>query len=340
MKILITGNLGYIGSVLGDFLTSHNYHVSGLDSGYFKECLLDQEFQDIPTEIKDIRDLNLKDLINFDAVVHLAALSNDPIGELDSNLTYIINRDASINTAKLAKEAGVRRFVFVSTQSIYGISTSDEELLESGTKNPQTAYAKSKWEAEQIILGLKSADFTPIALRPSTVFGWSPRLRSDIVFNNLLLSGLTKGKIEVHSDGTPWRPIVHVTDLAESIRLSLEADAQIVSGEAFNIGKIGGNYTVREIAEAAELCLGDIETVFNTENIVDPRSYKVSFEKAREILNFEAKRELVESGREMLKKFESLNVIDNKLMGRLTNRLAQVAHLKNEGELDANLRFN
>ena len=186
---------------------------------------------------------------------------------------------------------------------------------------------------------MSNDDFTAVALRPSTVFGWSPRLRSDIVFNNLLMSGLAKGKIEVHSDGSPWRPIVHVTDLSEAIRLSLIADKLKVSGEAFNIGKISGNYTVKQIAEAASQCLKGVDTVFNTENIVDPRSYKVSFQKAFDILGFEAKRELVESGNEMLNNFRTLGLENSLLMGRLTNRLAQVAYLKNEEELDESLRF-
>ncbi len=340
MRVLITGNMGYIGTALGRYLIDSNFDVSGIDSGYFKNCLLGKEHIDIPTSIKDIRDVDVHDFLDFDAVVHLAALSNDPIGELDESLTYEINRDASINAAKLARKAKVKRFIFVSTQSIYGISKSEFELKETADKNPQTAYASSKWDAEKAILSLADDDFTSVAIRPSTVFGWSPRLRSDIVFNNLLMSGFTKQKIEVHSDGSPWRPIVHVTDLSEAIRLSLVVDRVKVSGESFNIGKIGGNYTVRQIAEAASQCLKGVDTVFNTERIVDPRSYKVSFQKAFEVLGFEAKRELVESGEEMIKNFKKLGIENNLIMGRLTNRLAQIAYLRNEGELDASLRFN
>ena len=340
MNVLVTGNQGYVGSVLGGYLNLYGIRTTGIDSGFYKECTLDGEYRDIYTDIKDVRDLTIEDFREIDAVVHLAALSNDPIGELNSSLTYAINRDSAINAAELAKVAGVKRFIFVSTQSIYGISTSEAELSESDLKNPQTAYAKSKWDAEQIILGMADDSFTPIALRPSTVFGWSPRLRSDIVFNNLLLSGFTKGIIEVHSDGSPWRPIVHVTDLCEAIRLSLVAEAEVVSGEAFNIGKIGGNYTVREIAEAAASCLGNVDVVFNTENIKDSRTYKVSFEKAKQILRFEAKRELVESGLEMIEKFNFLDIDKTELMGRLTNRLAEISQLKKGKKLDDELRFH
>ena len=339
MRILITGNLGYIGTELATHLLKHEMSVFGLDSGFYKKCLLVADHRDIPTNVKDIRDLSVQDFNGFDAVVHLAALSNDPIGELNASLTFQINGDASIKAAELARLAGVKKFIFVSTQSVYGISTSEEELDEFAAKNPQTAYAKSKWDAEQSILEMSSANYTTVALRPSTVFGWSPRLRSDIVFNNLLLSGLTKGTIEVHSDGTPWRPIVHVSDLAEAIRLTLIADKKVISANSFNIGKIGGNYTVREIALAAKECIGNIEIIFNTENIVDPRSYKVSFNRAFDALGFEAKRELVESGNEMLGKFKQHNLNENDLMGRLTNRLSQVSYLKQEGKVDESLRF-
>jgi nucleoside-diphosphate-sugar epimerase len=339
MRILITGNLGYIGTELSTHLLNHGMSVFGLDSGFYKDCLLVADHKDIPTKIKDIRDVSVEDFKGYDAVVHLAALSNDPIGELDSALTFKINRDASIKAAELAREALVKRFLFVSTQSIYGISTIEDELDESAIKNPQTAYAKSKWDAEQVILRMSTVNYTTVSLRPSTVFGWSPRLRSDIVFNNLLLSGWSKGKLEVHSDGTPWRPIVHVSDLAEAIRLTLIADKKVVSANSFNIGKIGGNYTVKEIASAAKKCIGDIEIIFNTENIVDPRSYKVSFKKAFNALGFEAKRELVESGIEILNKLKQHNVEASDSMGRLTNRLGKVSHLRQEGKVDESLRF-
>lgn len=339
MRALITGNLGYVGSVLSHFLVEQDFQIAGFDSGYYADCKLIPNNEDVPTQIKDIRDATIEDFHGFEAVIHLAALSNDPIGELNSSLTFEINGDASIKAAESAREAGVERFIFVSTQSIYGISTSEDELDESASKNPQTAYAKSKWDAEQFILGMSSENFTTVALRPSTVFGWSPRLRSDIVFNNLLISGLTKGRIEVHSDGTPWRPIVHVSDLAEAIRLSLIADKSVISANSFNIGKIDGNYTVKEIASAAKECIGDIEIVFNTENIADPRSYKVSFARAFNVLGFEAKRELVESGNEMLGIFKQYHLTENDLMGRLTNRLAQVSYLRQEGKVDENLRF-
>jgi len=340
MRVLVTGNLGYVGSVAAQYLSDQGMTVSGLDSGFFRDCNLDPGHLDVPTSNKDIRDTSKEDFIGFDAVVHLAALSNDPIGELDSALTFEINRDAAIRTAELARAAGVARFIYASTQSIYGLSESEEELSEDGTKNPQTSYAKSKWEAEQVILGMTSETFVACALRPSTVFGWSPRLRSDIVFNNLLLSGLSKGIIEVHSDGKPWRPVVHILDLCEVISIALRADKRAISGQAFNVGKLDGNHTVEDIARAAQDCLGDVEVVFNTENIRDSRSYRVSFLKANEELDFTAKLGLGQGGWGILRKIEELELESGEINGRNTNRLQQVAYLQERGLIDETLRFS
>ena len=186
MTTLITGNLGYIGSVLGNYLLSNGFKVGGLDSGFFQNNTID-DCIDIETNMKDIRDIIPNDLNGVKSIVHLAALSNDPLGEFDRSLTFEINYEAAINLAKMAKSLGVKKFIFVSTQSIYGYSNSDKELEEDNSvKNPQTAYAESKWLAEQEILRLTSTTFQVLALRPSTVFGWSPRLRTDIVFNSLL----------------------------------------------------------------------------------------------------------------------------------------------------------
>jgi nucleoside-diphosphate-sugar epimerase len=339
MKVLVTGNLGYVGSVATQYLSDQGMTISGLDAGYFRDCNLDPGHIDVPTTYKDIRDISEEDFFGFDAVVHLAALSNDPIGELDPALTFEINRDAAIRAAEMARTVGVARFVFVSTQSIYGLSDSAKELSEDGPKNPQTSYAKSKWEAEQVILGMTSETFVSCALRPSTVFGWSPRLRSDIVFNNLLLSGLSKGVIEVHSDGKPWRPVVHVLDLCEVISTTLRADERAIAGQAFNVGKLNGNHTVEEIARAAKECLGDVDVVFNTEDIRDSRSYKVSFFKAVERLGFTSKLGLSQGGLGILRKIEELKLELADVTGRNTNRLQQVAHLKERGLIDETLRF-
>lgn len=340
MKILMTGNLGYIGSVASKFLIAKGHDVEGLDVGYYKDCMLEQSTNDPKTTFVDVRDVEKHHLMGFDAVVHLAALSNDPIGELDPNLTFEINYEASVRIAKLAKSAGVRRFIFISTQSIYGISNSEIELEEDAScKNPQTAYADSKWLAEQEIMMLADQDFVAVALRPSTVFGWSPRLRTDIVFNNLLSHGFYRKKIEVHSDGTPWRPIVHVSDVARVIEICLTAPEIKVNGEAFNVGVIGGNHTVREIAQKAANLLDIDNLIFNTEKISDPRSYRVSFAKAKKVLGFEAKIDLDVGGAEIIANLKSAELSSELILGRYTTRLAQIRYLIDSNALDSKLRY-
>jgi nucleoside-diphosphate-sugar epimerase len=340
MKILVTGNLGYVGSIASAYLKNQGHNVVGLDCGFYKDCALIPVENEIITNNKDIRDVEVSDFTDIDAVVHLAALSNDPIGELDQNLTYEINYLGAVRTAEMAKESGVGKFIFISTQSIYGISSSSEELDEDNSmKNPQTAYASSKWKAEQEILAMSDSSFTSTALRPSTVFGWSPRLRSDIVFNNLLLTGLEQGRIDVHSDGTPWRPIVHVLDLARAIETCMKAESQKISGRSFNVGVLNGNFTVRQIAEAAQECLEGIPIAFKTERIVDPRSYKVSFDRAQKELGFTAKVGLNAGGVEIVLEAKKLIGQGINLMDRKTNRLLQIKYLLENGLIDGSLRF-
>ena len=340
MKILVTGNLGYVGTITTEYLKNQGYDVVGLDSGFYRECLLVPIENKIITKNKDIRDVEISDFAGIDAVVHLAALSNDPIGELDQNLTLEINYLGAVRTAEMAKRVGVEKFIFVSTQSIYGISSSSDELDEDNSiKNPQTAYASSKWRAEQEILAMSDQSFISTALRPSTVFGWSPRLRSDIVFNNLLLTGLKQQRIDVHSDGTPWRPIVHVLDLARAIEVCIKSHSERISGRSFNIGVLNGNFTVKQLAEAARECLNRIPIAFKTEHIVDPRSYKVSFERARKELGFTAKVGLLAGGAEIVLESKKLIGQGIDLMDRKTNRLLQMKFLLENGLIDGSLRF-
>jgi len=340
LNILVTGSLGYVGTNATFNLTSKGYNIFGIDSGFYRECNLVPIAKEVPTTLKDIRDLEISDFENIDAVIHLAALSNDPIGELDESLTYEINYKAAVRTAELAKAAKVKRFIFASTQSIYGIAQSDSDLDEDiSIKNPQTAYAKSKLLAEIEILAMSDKYFITTSLRPSTVFGWGVRLRSDIVFNNLLLNGLMHKRIDVHSDGTPWRPIIHVQDLSKAIEICLEITPEVISGNSFNIGVINGNYTVKQLAEAAQAALNGIPITFKTESIVDPRSYKVSFSKAKRVLNFQANTDLKTGGSELISQSRKLLEHGVDLLDRKTNRLAQMKFLIKEGLLDETLRF-
>lgn len=341
MKILITGNKGYIGSVLGNYLHEKNYLVQGLDIGFFENCSLDENLTDIRTTVKDVRNIEENDIRGFDCVIHLAALSNDPVGEIDESLTYQINYSAAVNLATICKRVGVGKFIFASTQSIYGISKSDSELEEDNSfKNPQTSYAKSKWLAEQEILAMSDDKFCTVALRPSTVFGWSPRLRTDIVFNNLLVSGYVNNILEIHSDGTPWRPIIHVKDVARIVEICITTESKKISGQAFNVGMLNGNYTVAQIASEANRCLGNnLDIRFNTESLKDPRSYKVSFKKAEKILGFQAQYELNFGGSEILGKIYDLKIAKSELLGRRTNRISQINYLKDLGKINSKLEF-
>lgn len=340
MKVLVTGNQGYIGTHTSSHLIRQGYQVVGLDSGFFRDCSLSDTSSEVYTHQKDIRDVQIEDFVGIDVVVHLAALSNDPLGELDSSLTFDINYKAAVRVAELSKAAGVSRFIFVSTQSIYGNSDAGVDLDEDDSiKNPQTMYAISKWKAEQEILSMGGTNFTPTALRPSTVFGWGSRLRSDIVFNNLLLTGLIKSRIEVHSDGTPWRPVVHIHDIALAIENCITSTPEKIKGKAFNVGVLNGNYTVKELAEAAQICLSNVPIAYRTENIVDSRSYKVSFNRAFKELGFQAKITLLEGGTEIVQEAKTLLAKKVELMDRKTNRLLQIRYLTEKGFVDDSLRF-
>ena len=341
MNILVTGNLGYIGSVLVPLLQSKGHQVVGLDSAYFKGCLLSPVSENFKQITKDIRDVESLDLEGVDAVIHLAGLSNDPLGELAPGLTEEINFGGAMKLATLAKEAGVKRFVYASSQSMYGISDTSNELDEDDSeKNPVTAYAIAKWNAEQKLHWMTSDDFVVTSLRPSTVFGASPRLRCDIVFNNLVACAYTTGKIEIMSDGTPWRPVLHIKDVCSAFLAGLEAPAEIVSGRAFNVGIPDGNFTVREIAEAAQRSVPDSELIFTGEH-TDPRTYKVSFNRILTELKDYYKPEwnLDMGGRELVEMFDRIGFTEKQFRGKESIRLQQLIYLKEKNKIDLSFRF-
>ena len=271
MRVLVTGSQGYIGSVLLPILNK-KYNVYGLDIGYYEKNSLGSNTKEISSIKKDIRDITLKDIQDFDVIVHLAGLSNDPLGEFSPKLTKEINYEATINLAKLAKKAKVSKFIFSSSQSMYGISNTGDELDEDNSeKRPVTQYAKSKWEAEKFILDLNDDNFCVTCFRPSTVFGVSNRLRCDVVFNNLVACAYTTGKIEIKSDGTPWRPIVHVQDVCSALIAGIEAPKIIVSKQSYNVGILNGNYTIKDLAEAAQKTVPGSKLIFTNEHN-DPRT--------------------------------------------------------------------
>ncbi|MDP3758524.1 MAG: NAD(P)-dependent oxidoreductase [Candidatus Daviesbacteria bacterium] len=341
MRILVTGNLGYIGCVLTDILVKNGYEVVGLDTNYY-ELLnsLPKSSRKIKQIKKDIREVSKDDIKNTDAVIHLAALSNDPIGELDPRLTYDINYQSTIRLAQFAKKTGVKRFIYASSQSMYGISETDEELEEDNSKkNPITAYAKTKWEAEIKLKALSNDDFLVVCFRPSTVFGASPKLRCDIVYNNLVACAYTTGKIEIKSDGTPWRPVVHIQDVCSAFIAGLQAPKNLVAGESFNVGIENGNYTVRDLAEAAQRAVQGSTLSFTGEHGKDSRTYKVSFKKILTQLKdyYKSAWDLDRGGKELVDFFRKVKFSEEDFRGRTCNRLLQIKHLKDLGRLDENL---
>jgi nucleoside-diphosphate-sugar epimerase len=340
-NVLLTGDRGYIGSVLAPYLQQRGHRVTGLDIGYFADCLLHPENPMYRRITADIRDVSPQMLDGIDAIIHLAGLSNDPLGEFDARLTDEINRDATVRLAELARERGVRRFVYASSQSMYGISSADAELDEDDSeKNPITAYARTKWESEVAIKKLADGDFTVVCFRPSTVFGASPRLRCDIVYNNLVACAYTTARIEIKSDGTPWRPVIHVQDVCNAFTAGLEAPASRVNGRSYNVGIKNGNYTVRQLAEAAQRAVPGSTLTFTGEHGKDARTYRVSFNRILTELKdyFKPQWDLDRGGSELVDLFTRVNFKEEQFRGRTTIRLNELRRLVSTGAIDSKLR--
>jgi nucleoside-diphosphate-sugar epimerase len=341
-KVLLTGDRGYIGSVLVERLLAEGYEVVGFDIGYFEECNLSTVPLGYKCITKDIRDAVEADLTGIDSVIHLAGLSNDPLGELSPGITEDINYLGALHIAKLAKKCGVKRFVYASSQSMYGVSKLDEELDENNSeKNPITSYAKTKWLAECELKRLNDHHFNVVCFRPSTVFGVSPRLRCDIVFNNLVACAYTTGVIEIKSDGTPWRPIVHIQDVCSAFIAGLTAPLSLISGKSYNVGVTNGNYTVRELAEAAQKSVPGSELIFTGEHGTDSRTYKVSFARIlKELKDYYKPTWGLESGGiELVNYFKEINMTEEWFRGKLCNRLSQLEHLRVNQCIDEKLRI-
>jgi nucleoside-diphosphate-sugar epimerase len=280
MRILVTGHRGYIGAVVASVLRNASHEVSGLDTAYYEGCDLGGRLDEsIPTLRIDLRDVRPEQLDGVDAVAHFAALSNDPIGDLDPALTSEINFRATVALAQAARDAGVGRFVFSSSCSMYGTAGGDDAVDESAPLKPLTAYADSKVRAEEELAALADTGFATVSLRNATAYGFSPRLRLDLVLNNLVAWAHTTGKVKIMSDGMPWRPLIHVEDIARATLAALEAPADLIRGEAFNVGRNDENYRVRELATIVEEVVGDCEIEYAGSGDPDPRSYRVDFSK-------------------------------------------------------------
>jgi nucleoside-diphosphate-sugar epimerase len=283
MRVFVTGHQGYIGAHLTDLLKAAGHRVTGCDLNLFDGCAWDRV---VPADVdlkKDIRALTPRDLEGHDAVMHLAALSNDPMGEINQQLTYDINRDASIQLAKLAKQAGVPRFLFAGSCSVYG-QGKKPDLEETDPLNPLTAYAKSKIDTETEVSKLADASFTPIYLRNATAYGYSPMLRIDLVVNNLLGSAMAYGQIRIMSDGTPWRPLVHCRDIARAFVAFSEAPKDKVHNKAVNVGGNSENYRVKEVADQVKRLMPAAQITYTGEVGADPRNYRVNFDLLGKVL--------------------------------------------------------
>lgn len=338
MRVLLTGHQGYLGTVMAPVLRAAGHEVIGLDSGLFADCVLGPKPQDPPGLAGDLRDVTLADLAGADAVIHLAALSNDPLGSLAPELTYDINHRASARLARIARDAGVRRFLYASTCSVYGASGRDDLLNEDAPLRPVTPYAESKVRVEDDLLTLADDDFTPVFLRNATAFGFSPRLRCDIVLNNLVGHALLSGEVRVLSDGTPWRPLVHAQDIAEAFAAVLVAPREAVHAQALNVGTEQNNMRVSEIADEVAAAVPDARVVITGESGADPRSYRVDFSRIRTALpGYDASWTVKAGAVELADAYRRFGLNAETFNHRYV-RLAQLAASRDAGRLDGTLR--
>jgi len=339
MKVLVTGHKGYIGTILVPMLIEAGHEVVGLDSDLYRNCTFGRFSSEIPEIIKDIRDVEASDLEGYDAVIHLAALSNDPLGNLNPELTYEINYRASVHLAKLAKSVGIQRFLFSSSCSTYG-AAGDDLISEEADFNPVTPYGRSKVLVEKDLAQLADDSFSPTFLRNATAYGVSPRLRFDLVLNNLVAWAYTTGQVYLKSDGTPWRPIVHIEDISLAFLSILEAPRELVHNEAFNIGQSSENYRIRQLAEIVKNVVPGCTLKFAKNAGPDARNYRVNCDKIQKVLpNYKPKWTAQKGAIQLYETYKKVGLHLDDFEGPRYRRIDHVKQLIKNGQLDSMLRW-
>lgn len=339
MRVLVTGHRGYLGAVIVPMMLANGHQVTGLDSGLFEECAFGKSPPRIPALRADIRDVKAPDLAGLDAVVHLAGLSNDPLGDLDPDLTYEINHLATLRLAKLAKEAGIQRFLFSSSCSVYGAAGGDI-VTEESEPHPVTPYARSKLLAERGLAALADSSFSPTILRSATAYGFSPYLRFDLVLNNLVAWAVATGRVHLKSDGMAWRPVVHVEDIAQAFIKVLNARREAIHNQVFNVGHSGENYRIRQLAEIVEATVPGAAIEYSQQASPDRRCYRVDFGKLALALPGSGPHwDAVRGARQLYEACHTAGLRVEEFEGPRYRRLHHVTQLLRSGELDATLRW-